>query len=116
MKLGRRTFLKASTAIATGAVLTGPTPHIMGQQAASQARREERWVPSVCLQCPAGCGILARVVDGRAVKIEGHPRHPINEGKLCPKGHIGLQILFDVRSRGPLECCSWARSNRLLLG
>ena len=55
----------------------------------------ESRVASVCLQCPAGCGILVRVVDGRAVKIEGNPKHPINLGRLCPKGQIGLQILYD---------------------
>jgi anaerobic selenocysteine-containing dehydrogenase len=55
----------------------------------------ESWVPSVCLQCPAGCGILVRVVDGRAVKIEGNPAHPINLGRLCPKGQIGLDLLYD---------------------
>jgi anaerobic selenocysteine-containing dehydrogenase len=47
---------------------------------------------------------MVRVVDGRAVKIEGHPEHPINLGKLCPKGHIGLQILYDPdRIRGPMK-------------
>src|SRR3990172_11259555 len=55
----------------------------------------ETRLASVCLQCPAGCGILVRVVDGRAVKIEGNPKHPINLGRLCPKGQIGLQILYD---------------------
>jgi len=52
-------------------------------------------IASVCLQCPAGCGILVRVVDGQAVKIEGNPLHPINLGRLCPKGQIGLEILYD---------------------
>ena len=55
----------------------------------------EARVASVCLQCPAGCGILVRVVDGRAVKIEGNPKHPINLGRLCPKGQAGLQFLYD---------------------
>src|SRR3990170_43091 len=56
---------------------------------------QERNVASVCLQCPAGCGILVRVVDGRAVKIEGNPKHPINLGRLCPKGQAGVQFLYD---------------------
>jgi len=61
----------------------------------SLAGSSEEWLASVCLQCPAGCGILVRVVDGRALKIEGNPKHPINLGRLCPKGQIGLQILYD---------------------
>jgi len=44
------------------------------------------------------------VVDGRAVKIEGNPLHPINQGNLCPKGLIGLQILYDPdRIKAPLK-------------
>ncbi len=47
---------------------------------------------------------MVRVVDGRAVKIEGNPEHPINLGRLCPKGHIGLQILYDPdRIKGPMR-------------
>jgi len=104
MKVSRRTFLKTSTVAGGAAALHSSASHVMAQPPASDVRQEEHWVPSVCLQCPAGCGILVRVVDGRAVKIEGNPRHPINEGKLCPKGHIGLQILYDPdRIKGPLK-------------
>ena len=40
----------------------------------------------------------------RAVKIEGNPNHPSNQGGICPKGHIGLQILYDPdRLQGPLR-------------
>jgi anaerobic selenocysteine-containing dehydrogenase len=64
----------------------------------------ERWVPSVCLQCPAGCGILVRVVDDRAVKIEGNRRYPSNQGRLCPKGQSGLQFLYDPdRIKAPMK-------------
>ncbi len=104
MRLSRRRFLKVSSAMGATAALAGRTAPALGARPTSPASRQERWVPSVCLQCPAGCGILVRVVDGRAVKIEGHPRHPINEGKLCPKGHVGLQILYDPdRIKGPLQ-------------
>ncbi len=55
----------------------------------------ESWVPSVCQLCPGGCGILARVLDGkRLVKIEGNPQHPISRGTLCPKGFAGLQVQY----------------------
>ena len=40
----------------------------------------ERIVPSVCLMCPSGCGMWGRVVDGRLVKLEGNPLHPVNLG------------------------------------
>jgi len=64
----------------------------------------ERWIPSVCGQCPDGCGILARVIGNRVVKIEGNPLHPLNRGGLCPRGQAGLQVLYDPdRIRSPLK-------------
>jgi menaquinone reductase, molybdopterin-binding-like subunit len=64
---------------------------------------EERWVATTCGQCPAGCGIDVRVVEGRAVKIEGSAAHPINGGGLGPKGQAGLQLLYHPdRIRAPL--------------
>src|SRR5450759_494774 len=61
------------------------------------------WYASTCRQCPAGCGILVRVMNGRALKIEGNPEHPLNRGKLCARGQAGLQLLYNPdRVRGPL--------------
>jgi anaerobic selenocysteine-containing dehydrogenase len=53
------------------------------------------WYASTCRQCPAGCGILVRIMNGRALKIEGNPEHPLNQGKLCPRGQAGLQVLYN---------------------
>jgi anaerobic selenocysteine-containing dehydrogenase len=110
MKVSRRTFLKAGGAAGATVAIAGVTPPLLSPLFEERggelpiAPLKEKWVPSVCLQCPAGCGILVRVVDGRAVKIEGNPLHPINEGRLCPKGQIGLQILYDPdRIKGPLR-------------
>ncbi len=65
---------------------------------------EEVWKSTVCQQCQAGCGLLVRIVDGRAVKIEGNPLHPINNGKICPKAQAGLQVLYDPdRIKGPMR-------------
>jgi menaquinone reductase, molybdopterin-binding-like subunit len=49
---------------------------------------------STCRFCPAGCGILVRVSEGRAKKIEGNPAHPVNRGKLCARGQAVLQELY----------------------
>ncbi len=106
MKVSRRAFLKVSAVGGAGAALASqlPLPTVSAPQTSSGVNADERWVPSVCLQCPAGCGIMVRVVNGRAVKIEGNPEHPINIGRLCPKGHIGLQILYDPdRIKGPMR-------------
>jgi menaquinone reductase, molybdopterin-binding-like subunit len=68
------------------------------------------WKPSVCTLCPAGCGLLVRVMQGEAEvvrngqlgilkmglpkKLEGNPAHPINQGRLCPRGQAGLQVTY----------------------
>jgi anaerobic selenocysteine-containing dehydrogenase len=62
------------------------------------------WKKSTCLQCPAGCGIQVKTIRGNAVKIEGNPEHPLNRGRLCPKGQAGLQVLYDPdRIKGPMK-------------
>lgn len=55
------------------------------------------------MECPAGCGILARNRDARVVKLEGNPHHPVNRGALCARGQAALQGLYDPdRFRGPI--------------
>jgi anaerobic selenocysteine-containing dehydrogenase len=45
-----------------------------------------------------------KTIAGDAIKIEGNPLHPINLGRLCPKGQAGLQVLYDPdRIQGPLK-------------
>lgn len=106
MNVTRRAFLKVSAIGGAGAALATQIPRSTASapQKSEAVGMDEKWVSSVCLQCPAGCGIMVRVVNGRAVKIEGNPEHPINLGRLCPKGHVGLQILYDPdRIKGPMR-------------
>lgn len=106
VKMNRRRFLKVAGA--AGAVTLGylslDRPIIRALAQGAEAAYEEKWIPSVCIQCPAGCGTKVRVVRGKAVKIEGNPGHPYSNGKLCPKGYAGLQLLYDVdRVKTPLK-------------
>ncbi len=55
----------------------------------------ELWYASTCRECPAGCGILARNREGRAVKLEGNPLHPVNLGGLCMRGQAALQGAYN---------------------
>ena len=60
------------------------------------------WYASVCGECPAGCGTLVRTREGRAVKVEGNPQHPVNRGGLCIRGQSSLQGLYNPdRLAGP---------------
>jgi anaerobic selenocysteine-containing dehydrogenase len=77
-------------------------PYVPGSQ--DYATYEERWVASSCAQCPAACGIRVRVVEGRAVRIEGNRDNPLNRGGIGVRGLSGLQALYDPdRVRGPLR-------------
>jgi molybdopterin-containing oxidoreductase family iron-sulfur binding subunit len=58
---------------------------------------------STCRECSAACGIIAETRDGRAIKLEGNPEHPLNRGALCARGQAGLQALYNPdRYRGPM--------------
>jgi anaerobic selenocysteine-containing dehydrogenase len=110
-KVSRRKLITGAGLAAGGLWLSGcekgdpyalAKPEVPGTFGRPQG--EERWVPTVCGQCPAGCGIRVRVVDGRAVKIEGDPGFPINRGGIGPKGQSGLQLLYHPdRIRAPLK-------------
>ncbi|NWF53527.1 MAG: molybdopterin-dependent oxidoreductase [Syntrophaceae bacterium] len=100
MKLTRRVFLKigfTSAAVAGwGGSLTGcfSPPGEVPRKVIRTAGRAAS-VPSTCLLCPAGCGIIGEVLDGRLEKIVGNPKHPNNRGKLCARGHAGVNVLYD---------------------
>src|SRR5213596_409595 len=60
------------------------------------------WFATVCRECPAGCGVIARNREGRVVKLEGNPDHPVNQGALCARGQAALQGLYHPdRFAGP---------------
>ncbi len=64
---------------------------------------DESLVASVCQQCPGGCGLLVRVIDGEVVGISGNPRHPVNRGGVCAKAFGALQLLHSAdRLHGPM--------------
>jgi menaquinone reductase, molybdopterin-binding-like subunit len=74
-----------------------------GEELGRWATPEEVVVPSVCQQCPGGCGLMVRTLDGEVAGLSGSALHPINRGALCPKAFGGLQLLYDPnRLKGPM--------------
>ncbi len=60
------------------------------------------WFATTCAGCAAGCGVLAKSRDGRAIKLEGNPDHPVGRGALCAAGQAQLRDLYDgERLRAP---------------
>lgn len=96
----RRTFLKIAgmggLSIAAGCD-SRPEKILFSQVKASDDLVAGRatWYASTCRECPAGCGILAKNIGGRIIKVEGNPLHPINGGKLCMRGQAALQGIYN---------------------
>ena len=58
---------------------------------------------TTCRECAAGCGLIAETRDGRVIKLEGNPSHPVNLGALCARGQAALQGLYNPdRYREPM--------------
>jgi thiosulfate reductase/polysulfide reductase chain A len=94
----RREFLKVSgaslAALAAGAFL----PPQVAQAARHNGQLDARGdgvIPTLCEMCVWRCGVLARVRDGRVVKLDGNPDHPHSRGKLCARGQSGLMTTYD---------------------
>src|SRR5213075_2176381 len=58
--------------------------------------------------CPDACGVLITVDEGKAVKIQGDPAHPVTRGFLCAKVTKYLdrvyspdRVLYPMRRIGP---------------
>lgn len=110
-KISRRDFLKIGATGAALSVLAGcqkPRRWVVLEPFVSPPEQQlagvPTWYASTCRQCPAGCGIIVRIMNGRAVKIEGNPEHPLNRGKLCARGQAGLQVLYNPdRLQGPVR-------------
>lgn len=65
---------------------------------------EALWYASTCAACPAGCGTLVKTREGRPIKLEGNPNHPINKGKLCARGQASVLDIYDPdRLKKPVE-------------
>lgn len=63
-----------------------------------------QWYASTCGGCPAACGVLVKVRDGRPIKLEGNPDHPMSRGGLCAVGQASLLGLYDShRLREPMH-------------
>lgn len=56
--------------------------------------KERKVVLTDCTLCYHSCGTKVTVEDGVAVKIEGLESHPLNKGKLCPKGEAALENIY----------------------
>jgi len=50
---------------------------------------------STCTGCSQACGILIKTREGRPIKVDGNPEHPVNRGKICARGQASILSLYD---------------------
>src|SRR5882757_5744485 len=126
--VSRRSFLKLAATASAAAALPGCEP--AARKLIPYVVPDENVVPGVpsffattCSECPAGCGVVARIREGRVVKLEGNPADPIGQGALCARGQAALQGLYNpdrlqysqVRGGdGALRTVSWHEAEKML--
>ena len=111
MALTRRQFLTLAGGSAAGAILFQacgvPEDELLVQSPVEMPEDlvtgRDNWYATVCRQCPSGEGIVVRVMEGRAKKVEGNVDYPINQGAHSARCEGGLQALYHPdRVRGPM--------------
>ena len=112
MKLTRRHFLAWAGLGAVGAVacegfgiregeLSIQSPVSLPEDL---VRGKDNWYASLCRNCPSCEGILVRVMEGRAKKVQGNPLYPTNQGKSHARCEAGVQALYHPdRLPGPMR-------------
>lgn len=122
--MDRRNFFKILSTASTGVVAGAcgkkieHIPLLVSDQ--ELVPGEEAWHPGICGECDAGCGVIARVMEGERVierkgekfrqriavikKLEGNPLDSATGGRLCARGQAAVQSLHHPgRVRGPLH-------------
>ncbi|HEY6072136.1 MAG TPA: molybdopterin-dependent oxidoreductase [Anaerolineales bacterium] len=92
----RRDFLKMGGAAAAALSLTQFAPAARAARAGGLVNSAGSGeIATLCEMCVWRCGVLAKVKDGRVIKLDGNPEQPHSKGKLCPRGQAGLATTYD---------------------
>jgi molybdopterin-containing oxidoreductase family iron-sulfur binding subunit len=98
--LSRRSFLKLAATAGAAAAIPGCEP--AARKIIPYVVPDDNMIPGVptyfattCGECSAGCGIIAKVREGRVIKLEGNPAHPISQGAICARGQAALQGVYN---------------------
>jgi thiosulfate reductase/polysulfide reductase chain A len=100
--ISRRRFLQISAATFGAAAIPFPVP--VAVAATPQGGKSSiKAIATTCDVCFWKCGAIAYVRDGKLWKIEGNPRDPLSQGRLCTRGTGGIGAHYDPdRLRTPL--------------
>jgi anaerobic selenocysteine-containing dehydrogenase len=105
-EITRRTFLKGAGGMGIVAAIGGsPFLEFFARDAGAQTSDlVGRWMASTCQGCTSWCPVMVKVVDGRAVHLQGNPNSLATHGQICPRPHLALQQVYDPdRVKVPLR-------------
>ncbi len=124
MAITRRNFLGSAAAALGGGLLAGCAQKLPRYLVPFAVPPDDavpgiaRYYRTVCRECAAGCGVTARVCEGRAVKLEGNGDEPIGRGALCPRGQAAIEGLYSPTRLGAPRAgeaeVSWDRAQATL--
>lgn len=105
----RREFLKILGVASASTAVVGCSSEQVGKLIPYVASPDNmlpgvsQYYATTCGECATGCGVLAETRDGRTIKLEGNPEHPLNRGAICATGLSAVQGLYNPdRFRGPM--------------
>lgn len=114
----------AGICLSLSARVTGTPRRLTGWQGTRRVLK----IPTICEMCFWRCGVLASVADGKVVRVEGNPEHPLTRGRLCARGNAGIDLLYDPdrlkwpllrtgeRGEGRFKRVSWEEALDFLAG
>ncbi len=92
-KITRRKFLQGSALAAGVTTALGAAAEVHPPGWRGDKRVQQ--IATNCEMCFWRCGVMAEVADGKVLKLQGNPHHPLTKGKLCARGNAGVALLYD---------------------
>ncbi len=130
-KFSRRKFLALLSASAAVAAAGCSNYRDKGELIPYNKKPEEitignpTYYASTCSGCTNACGILIKTMEGRPIKVDGNPDHPVSKGKICAIGQASVMNLYDPeRFKNPIERVNrtspkditWAEADDKIIG
>ncbi len=134
MKITRRDFLRLASFSTLGAVacnffdereFVSQSPVQLPEDLVTG---RDNWYATICRQCSEAEGLVVRIMEGRAKKVQGNPVYPTNLGGHSIRCEAGLQTLYHPdriagpmirqgpRGSGQYASISWDEALNLLRG
>ena len=122
MSLSRRNFMKCGLLTGASVALTACQRNVEHGLVSQYQMPEYRltaqhvYTATTCGECSGGCGVAIKTIDGRAIKMDGLPEHPLSRGKVCARGQSSLQVAYHpsrlnniVDAKGTVLERDWAK-------